>query len=105
MCEQQRQFLALIPNIPARLTVQQTAWTLNFAEHDIPVLIAQKLLRPLGNPPENGVKYTSAHEILELRKDRTWLSRATNVIHEHWRKKNEMKREKKRLSEESNSAF
>jgi len=43
--------------LPARLTVQQTAALLNCGEHDIPVLVSQGLLKPLGHPAANVVKY------------------------------------------------
>ena len=42
---------------PGRLTVEDAAWCLGFAAHVIPVLIAHKLLKPLGNPPPNGGRY------------------------------------------------
>src|SRR5689334_7932696 len=91
MSEEQRYFLSLIPNIPARLTVEQTAWILNFQPHDIPFLVAERDLKPLGNPPPNGIKYFAACEILLLREDKAWLSRATNHIHAVWRRKNQSK--------------
>lgn len=91
MNDNQRHFLALVGQTPARLTVEQTAWVLNCQIHDIPTLIAAKLLKPLGNPPPNGLKFFAATEILELTKDRSWLARATNAIHQYWQRKNGMK--------------
>jgi len=91
MNDQQRHFLSL-PHPPARLSVQEIAWVLNFQAHDIPVLVAARLLKPLGNPPANGVKFFASAEILELSKDRAWLARATNAIHQHWQSKNDRKR-------------
>ena len=88
MKDEQRQFLALCGRAPARLTVEQTAWLLNCQAHDIPTLVAARLLRPLGNPPANGTKYFAASEILELSTDQSWLSRMTNTIHQFWKKKN-----------------
>ena len=44
--------------MPARLTAEQTAWVLNCGSHDIPPLIAARLLKPLGNPPANGIKFS-----------------------------------------------
>ena len=92
MNEQQRQFLSLVSNgraVPARFNVEQTAWVLGFQEHDIPFLIRDKLLKPLGNPAKSGQKLFSAVEILELAQDRGWLSRATNAVRLVWVKKNE----------------
>ena len=57
MKEEQQHFLRLLGQLPARLTAEQTAWVLNCQPHDVPVLIASKLLKPLGNPPPNSVKY------------------------------------------------
>ena len=88
MKDDQRQFLTILSQVPARLTPEQTAWLLNFQPHDVPVLVAARLLRPLGNPPANALKFFAAADILELSKDRVWLAKATNAIHEYWRRKN-----------------
>lgn len=88
MKDEQRQLLTLLGALPFRLTVEQTALILNCQSHDIPVLVAARLLKPLGNPPPNGTKYFGTAEVLELAKDRSWLARVTNAIHQHWRVKN-----------------
>ena len=88
MNDEQRQFLSLLAQPPARLTADQTAWVLNCQVHDIPILVAARLLKPLGNPPANGIKYFGAAEVLDLGKDRAWLTKATNAIHQYWRTKN-----------------
>ncbi len=88
MNDEQRQFLSLMGQLPARLTVLQTAWVLNFQEHDIPVLVAAGLLKPLGNPAANGIKYFATVEVLALAKDPLWLGKATKAIRDHWRTKN-----------------
>ena len=38
-----------------------------------------RLLKPLGNPPPNSVKFFAASELLEHIEDRTWLARVTNA--------------------------
>lgn len=86
------QFLSLLGRPPARLTAEQTAWILNCQSHDIPVLIGNRLLRPLGNPPVNGIKYFSTAEVLELAQDKSWLVKVTNTVCLHWQKKNALKR-------------
>ena len=96
MKDDQLKFLSLLDRPPGRFTPEQTAWALNFQEHDIPVLCAVRLLKPLGSPPENGLKFFGADEIMELATDRTWLAKATNAIHQHWKRKNERR---KNLSE------
>lgn len=88
MKEEQNQFLRLLGQVPGRLTAEQTAWVLNCQPHDIPVLVAARLLRPLGNPQPNGVKYFASVDVLELAKDRAWLARMTNALNLHWQKKN-----------------
>jgi hypothetical protein len=88
MREEQHQFLRLLGQLPARLTAEQAAWVLNCQPHDVPVLVLARLLKPLGNPQSNSVKYFAAAEILDLAKDRTWLAKVTNAISLHWKKKN-----------------
>jgi hypothetical protein len=88
MRDDQHQFLALVGQPPARLTVEQVAWVLGCQPHDVPVLVSSRLLKPLGNPPANGVKHFSTRELLELVQDRSWLAKMTNTICQHWHKKN-----------------
>ena len=94
MREEQDRFLTLLGQPPARLTVEQTAWILNCQMHDVPVLVAARLLRPLGNPPPNGTKYFSTAEVLDLAKDRSWLAKITNTVCLHWQKKNAHKKDR-----------
>ena len=68
MKEEQHRFLILHGQLPARLTVEQAAWVLNCQTHDIPILVAARLLKPLGNPPPNGVKFFAASDVLESTK-------------------------------------
>lgn len=66
--------------IPARLNNEQVAVLLGMASHDIPYLVKCKLLKPLGTPAPNCVKYYAAVELERCRLDVKWLSRATNII-------------------------
>jgi hypothetical protein len=88
MTEIQQKFMLLFGQPPARLTVEEVAWALGCQHHDVPVLIANKLLKPLGSPPPNGVKYFATADLLELSKDRSWLVKMTNAISMHWHHKN-----------------
>ena len=88
MRDDQHRFLTLLGQLPARLTVEQTAWVLNCQAHDVPVLVTKRILKPLGNPPANGTKYFSTALLLEMTKDATWLAKMTNAIHDYWRVKN-----------------
>jgi hypothetical protein len=86
--EDQHRFLTLLGQLPARLTAEQAAWVLNCQVHDIPALISGRLLKPLGNPPPNGIKFFGTADLLELVKDRAWLVKVTNAINQHWHRQN-----------------
>ena len=88
MRDDQHRFLMLLGQLPARLTVEQTAWVLNCQVHDVPILVSSKLLKPLGNPPQNGTKFFASREILELAQDEKWLHRVTIAIYQHWHRRN-----------------
>ncbi len=91
MKDDQHRFLMLLDQLPARLTAEQAAWVLNCQSHDIPALVSSRLLKPLGNPPPNGIKFFAAADLLELIKDRSWLAQMTNTVCQHWQKKNARK--------------
>jgi hypothetical protein len=90
--EDQYRFLSLLGRLPARLTVEQAAWVLNCQTHDMPVLIAARLLKPLGNPAPNSIKFFAAADILELAEDRNRLAKVTATVNQHWHKKNRLKK-------------
>jgi len=91
MREDQQRFLMLLGQLPARLNAEQTAWVLNCQPHDIPALVSAKLIKPLGNPPANGIKFFATADLLEACKDRNWLVRVSATIYQHWHKKNTRK--------------
>jgi hypothetical protein len=80
--------MALQSLIPARLNQEETARFLGFAVHDIPVLTAAGLLKPLGRPTPTAVKYFATVELEALRADAHWLSKATEAVMARWRFKN-----------------
>lgn len=88
MRDEQQRFLNLLGQLPARLTAEQAAWVINCQPHDIPALVAAKLIKPLGNPPANGIKFFATADVLESCKDRNWLVRVSATIYQHWHKKN-----------------
>jgi hypothetical protein len=88
MKDDQQKFLALLGKPPARLVAEQVAWVLNCQPHDVPSLVAARMLKPLGNPAANGIKFFAASDILELSNDRDRLAKMTNTITQHWQKKN-----------------
>ena len=91
MRDEQQRFLNLLGQLPARLTAEQAAWVINCQPHDIPALVAAKLIKPLGNPPANGIKFFATADLLESAKDRNWLVRVSATIYQHWHKKNARK--------------
>jgi hypothetical protein len=52
----------------------------------VPILVAARLLKPLDNPPPNGVKFFTSKEMLELAKDEKCLHRVTIAIYQHWQR-------------------
>ncbi len=104
MKDDQYRFLSLLGIPPTRLTVEQAAWMLNCQPHDIPVLIASRLLKPLGNPAPNSIKFFARDELLESARDRAWLVRVTATINQHWHKKNARKRSRSCLASLPESA-
>lgn len=93
MRDEQHQFLTLLGQLPARLTAEQAAWVLNCQVHDIPALVTAKLLKPLGNPSANGIKFFATADLLDATKDRHWLTRMSATIYQHWQKKNARKKD------------
>lgn len=92
MKAEQHQFLSLLGQFPGRLTAEQAAWLINCQPHDVPILVVARLLKPLGNPPPNSVKYFATLELLEQVKDRAWLAKVTNTLNQHWQNKNANKK-------------
>jgi hypothetical protein len=78
--------------LPGRLNTAETAVLLGFQEHDIPALVAGKLLTPLGKPATNAPKYFAAVDVLNATQDREWLSQATRMLSRYWSEKNGRKR-------------
>jgi hypothetical protein len=44
-------------HLPDRLTATEAAAKLGVSHHEIPILVAKGLLKPLGHPASNGSKY------------------------------------------------
>jgi hypothetical protein len=90
--QQDKEHFLNLETPPARLTAEEAAWYLGFSAHEIPILTAKGLLKPLGHPPANGPKYFSATALEELRRDEKWLGKASDAIVEYWRTKNDKKK-------------
>ncbi|HWN97397.1 MAG TPA: hypothetical protein VNT99_20365 [Methylomirabilota bacterium] len=77
---------------PAQLTVEEAARNLGFSPHDIPILVAKGMLKPLGHPPANAQKYFLTAALDQLHSDEKWFSKARDTLYAHWRYKNGRKR-------------
>jgi len=82
----------LLGQLPARLAAEQAAWVLNCQPHDVSILVMARLLKPLGTPAPNSVKYFATMDILEISKDWAWLAKITNAVGQHWKEKNRRKK-------------
>ena len=78
--------------LPARVNTSEAAVLLGFQEHDIALLVAARLLEPLGKPAANAPKYFAAVEIVQRAADAGWLAHATKALAKHWKRKNERKK-------------
>ena len=58
-----------------------------FAEHDVAVFVATRLLKPLGNLAANTRKCLATEEFLKLARDRLSLGRAAKAVSRHRRQK------------------
>ena len=89
---------------PARLTATQAAWYLGFQTHEIPILVAGGMLKPLGHPPRNSTKFFATEVLDQLRRDEKWLARASDTICNHWRERNARKQTCGRSGKENKSS-
>ena len=90
MDPEQRQLLSLM-KMPARLNTEQAGAYLGFQPHEVPILVAGGLLKPLGSPPRNGVKHFATTVLDALYHDTKWLARACDLLSRHWKQKNARK--------------
>lgn len=88
MNDAQHRLLSLLGQPPARLTAEEAACALGFQAHDLAVLMAAGLLKPLGKPAQNAPKYFAMKTVLELSRDEAWLHKATLTVTGGWRRKN-----------------
>jgi hypothetical protein len=89
--QQDKEHFLNLKSPPARLTAEETGWFLGFSAQEIPILMGEGILKPLGRPARNGPKYFAAAELEELRRDRKWLAKASDAIVGYWHNKNARK--------------
>lgn len=80
--------LLTLTTLPARVNATQAAQLLGFLPHELSLLMAAGLLKPLGRPAPNSIKYFATADLEALRRDTQWLSKATDAVQHHWRQKN-----------------
>ena len=74
---------------PGRMNAQQTGWYMGFNEQEVTILIGQGLLKPLGNPAPNSVRYFAKAELDHHDSDPRWLHKASAALGGHWRSRNQ----------------
>ena len=70
--------------LPCRLTAEEAAVLIGCCPHDIPILTRAGLIKPLGSPAPNSVKYFSSAKLEEKLADDNWSARVTNALYRHW---------------------
>jgi hypothetical protein len=66
----------------------QVAKLLNCTTEDVALLVTAGILKPLGKPNVNAVKFFSSIELMTLLADLEWLDEATKTIGQYWKRKN-----------------
>lgn len=84
----ERQLFLNLRSKPGKLTAEEAAWHLGFLAHEIPMLTAAGLLKPLGEPSENGCKFFAASDLDKLKQDAVWLAKACDAIVKYWKDRN-----------------
>ena len=64
----------------------------NFTAFEFGLPKGRSLLKPLGNPRHNAIKFFATAELLELAKDKAWLVKVTNAVNQHWQRNNAAKK-------------
>ena len=80
--------LLKLARLPGRIDSEEAACLLGFKFHDIPILVAHRMLKPLGNPPLNGGRYFASAQIDQLRHDVKWMDKASAILIKHWKDRN-----------------
>lgn len=78
-------------HLPASVTAEQAAGYLGISPHEIPVIVAKGLLKPLGHPAPNAPKFFLMATLEDLRRDEKWFGKMRDAIREYWRYKNSRK--------------
>ena len=74
---------------PGRISVPEAAWKLGFEPDHIFILVSEKLLKPLGDPPPGAMKYFLWTDIEEKKNDKRWMAKASELVRTKIKDKNE----------------
>ena len=75
-------------HLPASCTAAQAAGFLGVSPHEVPILLAKGLLKPIGHPAPNAPKFFLTAKLEELARDEKWFGKARDAISEYWHYKN-----------------
>lgn len=82
--------ILMVRRLPFRLSRKQVADLLGFRDEDaVGVLVAMRMLEPLGSPPKGAPLWFATPSVLKLANDVRWLDKATRILREHVRAKNQ----------------
>lgn len=86
-----------LKRLPARLNLYETGALLGFAEDNVYCLVKHKLLKSLAESTFGHALWFSAAEIEDLYRDSKWLGRATKIVRENNKAKNDRQKVTGRL--------
>jgi hypothetical protein len=98
----QKEILNLV-RLPGRSDIEMVAALTGYQPHDVRVLVAAGLLKPMSNPAPSCAKYFYTPEVLEKAADRKWQAKATACTYAHWRSANARRLKKQTSNQTSNS--
>ena len=78
--------------LSARINVETVAEIIGCTHEDVTLLVQAHVLKPLGKPGQNAVKWFSSVEVLQLTADRKWLDDVTKTLSQYWRRKRARRR-------------
>jgi len=81
-------FSPLEPLRPPGKSLPEAGFSACHQVGETPSGVGARLLKPLGNPPANGVKCFATDEILELSKEKAWLGKMANAMYKNWQDRN-----------------
>ena len=80
-------------HLPQQVSAAEAAGVIGKSPHEIPILVANGLLKPLGHPAPNGPKYFLTSALIDLERDAKWHGKVNDVLQEYWRNKNARKQD------------